>query len=336
MADPQVHARRILASFTLAERALLAAQPFAALEVMGIRVRMWPEPEIVGDCSVAGSLDHGPPVTITVMKSASVGRQHFSALHELGHHAIKADSDIHDVFFDEADHGVRLEEQVCDAMAAQLLIPDERVDDHLGGGVTARAVLSLIHASPNSSREACCVRAAARLVGPGHVMVARDGVAQFTASHATPYGVGRGSPQGADHITAKASDRGRCRERAGVVYASGARSSQFFGDAVRDDEGYVVALFVEANPPWIHGLALPPKDAFADAESESYCPHCEADFTTLSAPCPKCRDHKHSPGCDRCSCPTSKEHQLCGECFLRRPPSNFTKDPAICDLCLDG
>lgn len=72
---------------------------------------------------------------------------------------VELDTVIHDVFFDQLDGGVRLEEDVCDAIAGQLLIPDERVANFIGpAGPTARAVVDLIEASPNSSREACCVR----------------------------------------------------------------------------------------------------------------------------------------------------------------------------------
>lgn len=333
MASSRDHASRITSGLTALELDQLASEPFRALNELGFELRFRAEPEIVGDCSVAGSFEVGPPPVINVVVAASVGRQHFTALHEYGHRLVLNDAEIQDVFFEDRDGGRRLEEDICDAIAGQLLIPDSRVDEYIDSkGPTAHAVLNLIHATPNSSREACCVRAVERLRGPGHVMLARDGIAQFTASRGTPYRVRRATAQGDEHITAKAAQRGTCREEAPVIFASGRPSDRFFADAAADDDGYVVAVFVDAKPPWISGLALASRDRTDPAEA--YCTHCEVDFTTLAAPCPKCRDYFHTPGCGRCSCGPAVSDRLCTQCFLRRPLSNFTGDSEVCDVCL--
>lgn len=337
MADASVHTARILASLDAADRDSLAADPLRALEALGFTVLLLAEPEITGDCSVAGSFDVGPQPVIKVVQATSIGRRHFTALHEFGHVCVKLDTVIHDVFFDQLDRGVRLEEDLCDAIAGQLLIPYERVANFIGpAGPTARAVVDLIEASPNSSREACCVRAAERIAGQGHVMLVREGVAQFTASRGTLYRVRRGTPQGGDHITAKAARRGRAREEASVIYASGQPSDLFNADAVLADDGYVVAVFVAGRAPWMSGLVLPRTDPWAAAESEAYCTHCEEDFTTLAKPCPKCNDFVHPApaGCGRCSCEPTVRNAVCDECFLRRPLSDFTRSARTCDICL--
>jgi hypothetical protein len=339
MADARAHAGRIVSALAPDEREHLAGDPVGALEALGFEVRLLPEPEITGDCSVAGSHDPGPPPVIKVVRAASVGRQHFTALHEFGHARIKLDTIIHDVFFDQPDGGRRFEEDVCDSIAGQLLIPDERVSQHIGAkGPTARSVIELIEASPNSSREACCVRAAERIVGTGHVMLARDGCAQFTASHGTPFRVRRGTPQGDEHITAKAAARGRARGEATVVYASGSPSNIFFAEAALAPDGYVVAMFVDAAPAWASGFVLPRRDAWEAAETEGYCIHCEVDFTTLAGPCLDCGDYVHAGpgGCGRCSCGPKVHDALCDRCFLRRPLSEFTQSTTSCDICLGG
>jgi hypothetical protein len=340
MPDARRIAQRIISSLTDDERKALADEPFSGLNDLGFDIRMRPEPEIISECSVAGSFDGGPPPVITVVRATSTGRQYFSALHEFGHWAIKRDTEIHDVFFREADGGVRLEEDTCDAIAGELLIPADRVDEHIGAnGPTARGVLTLIRATPNSSREACCVRAAERLSGPGHVMVARDGIAQFTASHSTPYWVKRGTAQGENHITVKAHRRGSCQEESAVTYAGGSPSGLYFADAVRDDEdGFVVAVFMENRPPWIKGLALPSKDRSSAAETDTYCTHCEVDFTGIGRPCPKCDGYFHygNDGCGKCACKPVTGDKVCDDCFLRRPPTDFTKSETTCDICLGG
>lgn len=338
MPDARRLARRIIEALTSQEREALAAEPFSGLQAMGFSLRMRPEREIVGSCSVAGSLDHGPPPTITVVMAASTGRQHFSALHEFGHWAIRADTEIHDDFFEESDGGVRLEEDVCDAMAGELLIPDEHVAQYIDKtGPTARSVIGLIRSTPNGSREACCVRAAERLFGPGHVMLTRNGMALFTASHSTPYRVRRNTPQGDGHITLKAAQVGALHGESTITYASGVSSNTFFADAAVDGEqGFVVAVFMEGRPPWVKGVALPRHDAATDAEVECFCTHCEIDFTGIGRPCPRCDGYVHhgQEGCGKCACRPQAAQVLCGGCFLRRPPSDFTRNPSTCDICL--
>lgn len=338
MPDARTLALGLLDDMPAQVRAALAEDPFTALESLGFELRLRAEPEITGTCSVAASLDHGPPPRITVVMAASSGRQHFSALHELGHSKIKADTSIHDVFFDQRDLGERLEEDVCDALAGELLMPSHHVDAHIGAdGPTAAAVIDLIASTPNASREACCVRAAERIIGPGHIMLIRGGTALFTASHSTIYRVRRGTPQATGHLTERAATAGTVRGEAAVTYASGARSDTFFVDAAFDDEeDLIVAVFVENRPPWERGLVLRNRDRTEDATVDAYCIHCEVDFVAIGAPHRACDGYVHNghDGCGRCACAPVAQDVLCEECFLRRPRSDFSQNPRICDICL--
>lgn len=339
MPDARALALGLLDGLLAEVRAALAEDPFTALKALGFEMRLRAEPEITGTCSVAASLDHGPPPRITVVMAASRGRQHFSALHEFGHSKIKADASIHDVFFGQRDLGEHLEEDVCDAVAGELLMPSHDVEAHISPeGPTAAAVIDLIASTPNASREACCVRAAERIIGPGHVMLVRGGTALFTASHSTPYRVRRGTPQGAGHLTERAATGGAVRGEAAVTYASGARSDTFFVDAAYDDEeGLIVAVFMENRPPWKRGLVLRNRDRTEHATVDAYCIHCEVDFVAIGAPHRACDGYFHNgdDGCGRCACaPAGEDLPLCGECFLRRPKSDFSQSPKICDICL--
>lgn len=338
MPDARALAERIVASLDPDVRADLARDPFAELESMGFEMHMRPETTIPGACSVAATLDHGPPPRITVVAAASVGRQHFSVLHEFGHDLIRADTDIHDVFFDQADGGAQLEEDVCDAIAATLLIPASHVDACLGDqGPTARTVADLIASTPGASREACCVRAAERISGPGHVMILRNGTAAFTASHSTPFRIRRNTPQAPEHLAARAARLGSVRGHAPVTYAGGTTSSDFFLDAIYDPEqDIVIAVFMENRPPWEPGLALPAPHS-SGSTADAYCVRCEIDFEGFGRTCPACGDyfHRGDDGCGRCSCPdAAPPERVCGECFLTRPTSNFTDDSKVCDICL--
>lgn len=330
------HARRLVATLGEDDTYYLAEDPIEGLQILGFTVRFRPEPQIVTGCSVAGSFQPGPPPTITVVESPSAGRRHFTALHEFGHRLVAEDPMLHDEFDDEPDQGRYLEESVCDAVAAELLLPDDVVGTHIGArGPTARGVLALFEHSA-ASREACCVRAAQRIVGSGHVMLVHDGVARFTASTNTVYGVGRGTAQPADGPALVALDRGSARGRAPVRYGSGALSDQFYVDAVADGKGFAFAVFVDVKPAWVEGLAIVGAEDVRTT-NEAFCPHCEVDFEGFGAPCSKCGGFIHRiEGCNRCACASEvvPGTRLCLGCFLYQPPAAFPPDAERCNICL--
>lgn len=329
-----VHAQRLVQSLPIDMRNAVGADAIVGLEDAGYAVNLREQADIASDCSVAGSFNAGPPPRITVVRTTSRGRQHFTALHELGHHLVAEDDELQDLLFDEPDGGERLEERICDAVAAELLLPAALVDGYIGyAGPHARDVMNLAYDS-QASREACCVRAAERLPGPGHVMLARDGTALFTASRNTPYRVSRGARQdlGTGHITADAARRGAARGEAPVVYGSGTASERFFADAVRAEDGYIFAVFVDGPAPWLDGPTLYGSDR-RDA-TEAFCPYCEIDFTTLAAPCSDCEDYRHHPGgCGRCSCQAKARTVFCTGCNMHQPRALFTPGEAECNEC---
>jgi Zn-dependent peptidase ImmA (M78 family) len=325
------HAQRLVASLDPDIVGGLQADAFAGLAGIGYELRFRPEREFTGSCSVAGSFNPGPPPTITVVQSRSVRRQRFTALHELGHRLVAEDAALADVFFELSDGGTALEEDICDAIAAEILLPSEVVDEHIGpDGPTARGVAALFHAS-QASREACCVRAAQRIFGVGHVMLTRDGAARFTASRGTQYRVARDTHQGDGHITEKAASNGAWRSEAPVRYAKGTYSERFFADAVADGE-YVFAVFVDAKVPWIDGVTLYSGDRVDP--TEAYCERCDEPFETLAAACATCGDYHHIPGCGRCSCEPVRRERCCDTCFLHKHIGQFAGDHTTCKDCL--
>ena len=223
---------RLVSSISHDEKSHFHTDPVAALTRSGFAVREVAPSTASGGCSVAGSYSEGPPPTITVVADASMGRRRFTALHEYGHALVMQDDETQDLLFAEPDHGQRMEEEICDAVAAELLLPGALVEAHISHlGPTARSVAELFHGA-KASREAVCVRAAQQIRGVGHVMLAVDGVARFTSS----------------------------------------RGDQFHADAVADDDGYVFAVFVEERPAWERNFAPPMVDRTIPNEVEcSHC-----------------------------------------------------------------
>lgn len=326
----QDYGKRLVANLDPDLAAALGHDPYGALKAENIEVRMRPEEPRGGGCSVDGSYRKGPPPRITVAEAASRARRRFTALHEYGHHLVKLDAEIHEVFATFDDGGMALEEAIADAVAAELLIPDALVDQFIDAkGPTARAVVDLYHAT-SASREATCVRAAQRLLGSGYVMLSEEAVARFTATVGVPYRVARGTSQGADSLPAKAASRGTAREQSRVVFASGKPGELLFGDAVLDD-GYVFAVFTD-RPSW-ERLTL--RNAADIAPSyEGSCRRCDSDFTVSYSFCTHCNEPR-CPRCGHCWCDTKVQRatRTCTVCFLPWGLDRFSSDSTVCKDC---
>jgi hypothetical protein len=101
----------------------LRADPLSELSQWpGLSVAIVDETPGAEECSVAGSYQSSPP-TLVVAASRSPGRRNFTVLHELGHHLQQTDIDLGNRLFQCGDPD-QLEEQSCDAFAAQILLPD--------------------------------------------------------------------------------------------------------------------------------------------------------------------------------------------------------------------
>jgi IrrE N-terminal-like domain len=166
------HTRRLLDSLDPDVRDGLSIDPIAVITArLKVRVQLRPERSGTGHCSIDGSYFPDPP-RISVAESLSRRRVNFSVLHELGHHLQADDAILADILWHEPDGGTGLEEDVSDAFAAEVLLPQHLVDEIIGdAGPTAAAVADLF-ATTQASREACCVRAAHRVRGPGYVVLA--------------------------------------------------------------------------------------------------------------------------------------------------------------------
>lgn len=324
------HAKRIVGNLAPDLRSALATDPYQALGDQGIEIQMRPETHGRGGCSVDGSYRRGSPPRITVAEAASRARRRFTALHEFGHHLVKLDADVHEAFATFEDGGVALEEAIADAVAAELLIPDDVVDQHIDPrGPTARAVCDLYHATL-ASREATCVRASQRLIGSGYIMLGEAGVALFTAAVGHPYRVARGTPQGSDSLIAKAEERGTAREQSRVVFASGKAGELLFGDAVFDD-GYVFALLTD-RPSWERLTVRSADDIIPSYEGT--CRRCDVDFTDSYQLCQRCREPR-CPRCGDCWCETAPPlaTRTCSVCFLKWGLDRFRGESTVCKDC---
>ena len=334
--DPRGEARRLLAQVDPADLDVLATDPVTALGVLfDITITTRP-PSLPGPgCPVDGTYRPGPPPHIFVADDVTAARQRFTVLHEWGHHLIEHDDYLNDLEISDAE---RSDENICNEVAATVLLPDDIVDKTLPAGVFTAEHVAALFDNVSASRMACCVAAARRLASPGCVILGTaDGTAEFTAHHpATPWRIARGTSQGPDSLLAKAarSSLGKARGVTKARFATGTSSGHLHGDAFAADDGWVFAVLIaDSHSPWAGSLNLGLTDTGPDG-TEIECPHCGEGSTVWSAPCRRCGDHV-CPRCQRCSCePGPTPTRRCqGSCGLMKPPNQFRSGSLVCVDC---
>ncbi|WP_434447724.1 ImmA/IrrE family metallo-endopeptidase [Lentzea sp. E54] len=289
-------------------------------------------------CPIAAAyLRDTKPPRIVLNETASPGRELFSLGHEFAHFLIDHDGELADLLWSDAERA-DLEEDICNALAALLLIGDDAVERALGGGgVTAAAVLRLFRTT-DASREACAVAMAQQLLTPGYVVVAtveldadltEHVVARFTARANGTLPIRRNTPQQGT-ILADGLRCGQARGEDQLWFPSRARTESLHGDVVVSG-GYAFGVFVTDSPPW-GGLSV--RQNVPAGYETSWCDNCSADFYPTGAACSVCDDH-FCPTCRRCSCQAAAapHAKLCLGCFTEKPGHSFVG--SMCRECSD-
>lgn len=304
----------------------LAQDPFAVLTALGLNIALIDPAKLPSDCSIAASYDRKSQ-RIRVSDDLSPGRRSFSLMHEFTHHVRDEVEALVDALVAQADSEL-LEERVCDAFAAHVLLPPDVVAEHLGDGVTAAAVARLI-GSRRASREACAVAAVQRLPSPGHVMLLDpSGIATFTATAGMGPKVRRSVQQDGGTVLRGLGTRSRGRDR--IRFASGVHSPELLVDVAVGDRASV-AVWVEHSPPW-GGLSSGLDDR--PVGSQGYCENCAKEFTSFSAACGRCGEPM-CPDCRACGCaaaPSPKERE-CPHCHLLLAAHVFPPGSELCYEC---
>ncbi|MFG2445009.1 ImmA/IrrE family metallo-endopeptidase [Nocardia fluminea] len=270
------------------------------------------------------------PAAIVLAPSYSTGRQLFSLGHEFCHFLIGQDAELADLLFEEPDEGRALEEDICDAFAAMVLIDDALVKRSLDGGVTASNLVRLFEAS-RASRAACAIAVSEYLKVPGYVIIAevdRAESAVRTRIAAGAHGVlpiRHGTVQEGTLLEV-AARTGHARGTGQLRFASGAYTDTFHCDVICRG-GYVFAVMVNDGPAW-ESLSVHP--GVRGGFDHEYCAHCSAEFYPAGTACQLCGSHTCST-CRRCSCEAAAppRARVCKACFLERPGTYFDGDSCL-------
>jgi hypothetical protein len=114
-------------------------------------------------------------------------RQNFTLLHELGHLRVSEDDDALDWLADRADPSSDLE-RLCDAIAAEILLPAPTIIRVLAGNAPGPAHLPQLYKASNASEEVCAIALAVHLPARGAIALIQRHTATvaFAASSGWP------------------------------------------------------------------------------------------------------------------------------------------------------
>ena len=332
--DPANEAQRLLTQVDPADLLRLAADPASVVEeLFDVTVTLRPPRPPGKGCAVDGIYHPRPKPRITIANDVPRTRQRFTILHELGHHFIEHDDHLNDLDVEDAD---RHDEQICNEVAAAVLLPADIVEQTLpAGAFTAKDVADLYDAT-HASRMACCVAATRRMRTYGGVVLGtHDGTATFTAHKpGTPWRIARDTPQGEDSMLCRAANRPtrQVRGRTRVRFASGNLSGPVFGDAFAADDGWVyMVIAATTHSPWEKGLNVGLAYTGPDPQ-DIECGACGEVSRVWRGPCRAC-GVPTCPNCNRCACHIGPATVTCSNCFLQKPTNQFPPGLIVCVDC---
>lgn len=185
----KLHATRLVATVPAKIRDALGLEPADAL-VRHFGMRIVPLDQL-RDSRGAGGWCDGVSLTndrvICFAPSPHSRRQNFTLLHELGHFLVNEDDGVLDWLADRPDPATDVE-RLCDAVAAQILLPESTTTRVLDGRRPAPEHLQQLYSVSRASEEVCAIALAGRLSVRGAVVLIRRRTAAvvFAASSGWP------------------------------------------------------------------------------------------------------------------------------------------------------
>jgi hypothetical protein len=310
--DARAIAARIIEECTTFNLAALRDAPLGTLSRnSGIAVEI---EDGLTDTGCGGGGYYRPSPPTIHLHPATWRRDNFTLIHELGHHLQQTHDQWGFALIDMTD-GVRrkIEEQVCDQFAAQVLMPvGER--DRRDASLHPADVMAGLFARSEASRPAIMLRVREMLPAESRWVLAvadLDGVVTTSASTYDDPQPPKGLAQeGFRRVAAEAMDSAVRREfHEGIEYRTGTVLDGMYVEAALDHEERYV--FLALRPATANGSGT-----WDYQSQECSNPVCEKTFQThrSSGRCETCTDFK-CPHCHRCSCTAPPRPTRCPSCF---------------------
>jgi hypothetical protein len=325
------HARRLVEAIPDDVRADVLDDPRSAIEV---HFEMTVTPAISFGQRGAGGWCDGASITdagIILFRPTESRRQNFTLAHELGHHLLAEDDDAPSWLADQERPRAR-EEEICDLIAARLLVPDERIVAALAGGPPSPATVATLYATTVASRTACAVALAVRIPCDGFVVLTEPGSRAVFAAARTrdtrPY------PWRGDAIpAANPLSRPDPPSTAKTWWADWRGQRREFYMSAGPVDGYICGVFAETDLWCVETLHVyTPVAPDRGYDGSISCP-CGYRGKTRMWPCadcgvPECRS------CHECECARRALREPRGTCRIctKSVRSHLLVD-GLCDDC---
>jgi len=316
------HARRILGQIAAIDRDALAADPKRALtERFGLRVREQDElaqrRDAGGWCDGISFLDDD---VVLYAPSPFSRRENFTLTHELGHKLTEDDDDALD-WLANRDQPKGDLEQLCDLIAARLLLPDSLITEVLNRRAPEAAHIRALCEASAASEVVCAIALAQRLPCQGAVVITDIGSGTVSyASVASPEDDGwplaypwprQEIP--AHHRLARLHADETARERSWWATPWGERQDYYL-DAITGSRRVHAVLAVRDLWQVARFHADTPETAGRPARHLD-CP-CGYHGTARGYPCSDC-GQPYCPSCKECQCPRRNGALVvCQKCFV--------------------
>ncbi|MCA2308839.1 ImmA/IrrE family metallo-endopeptidase [Mycobacterium intracellulare] len=311
--DARAIAARIIEETTTFNLAALRDDPFGTL-VRSTEVTVEIEDGLANTGCGGGGYYRPSPPTIHLHPATS-RRDNFTLLHELGHHLQQSHDQWGFALIDMADRERRkVEEQVSDQFAAQILMPVGDADLH-DASFHPADVMAGLFARWEASRSAVLQRVREMLPTDSRWLLAvadLDGVVITSArTYDDPQPPKGFAQEGFRRVAAEALESAVRREfHEGIEYKTGAVLDGMRVEAALDHEERYV--FIALRPTTVNGSGT-----WTFPAKECSNPLCEAAFqpNRSSGRCEICQDFK-CPDCHRCGCATAALPVACTVCGL--------------------
>lgn len=314
------------------ERALLGDDPVHGIEqVVGVipqPTESLPPRGAHGACDGFSNFDAG---IIRYVPTAGY-RDRFTLLHEVGHWLIEQDDDLIN-WLGEQDDEARLIEQICDFVAADLLLPDALLDGFLDGAPpTAEHIPALVDLA-KASRHVCAIGLVSRISCASFAVIVDPETMRIIGAarghDCRPYGwagnlVPAGSPL---RVAAPGASRAL---QSSWPYPNGTSRDLYL--SLHHDGRYVYGIFAENNLWGVAGLTISSVDDSRRFDGEVTCP-CGYSGPTSNYPCSVC-GQSPCPRCQECSCHRRARIESRGRCAgCSTVVREHLLEDGLCDMC---
>ncbi len=308
------HARRIVSSIPDDIRQALALNPADALTRL-LNIYVAPLEQLRDSRGAGGWCDGVSLATNRVICYAPTPgsrRQNFTLIHEFAHLCVNEDNESLDWLADRTDPSGDLE-RLCDAIAAEILLPPSTVTSILARGTPEPRHLRQLYADSHASEEVCAIALAAHLPVRGAVMLIHRKTATVTFAASSgwpPLHIPRGLLVPPRHPLRELGIRQRWYGWTTPDLRLAFPEQSFKTDSPQDIRS-LLKVRAEAGPRRTTAILL-------DATSIS---ECASGQTSITEPEPLVSHRSHHPGeraCPICGHATIDSFYPCEECHI--PP----------------